>query len=201
MDFLNDAKEKKQQAMRLPIEFLFNGLQGLICAVVFGYFALGLSKDATSCIAAPNEKYRIPLNQNSMRYEDPSDIEGFRDVAERWSFFFDVMFGCGCALMLLTVVFTIKIYGKAPRDLYDMLDGLSSLSYVSYTFSAVILAGLVTLLFARHQHPGLVCAGDFIKEGDSGEAYLLESSMVLLPMTIVVVVTYLCGRLVEIDLI
>ena len=136
------------------------GLLVLNCfwTLVFGFFALRLDRDPEQCEASDINDIRFgSLGAQSRE-------ERFIDIGERFRIIFEVNF-FGYLSMTVIGTATYIISEETTRKFMFFL--LAVLNYC--VFFAWVFA-----FYVRTQHSGKVCSGDFLRDGDSTEGYLID---------------------------
>ena len=126
-----------------------------VWTAIYGWFALRFDDDPETCFASPTSDQRI-RNSNSATENDT-------DVGQRFRICFMVLFYTSlCCLVVSLVISLIR-----SQSLQKCMSILAAIAQYALTFCVLFL------FVTRFRHTGRVCSGDFLKDTDSTEGYLI----------------------------
>ena len=126
---------------------------GIIWAIIFGFFALRYDTDPESCLASDDQNSRVMKPEADGEYDDV----GYR---------FRLVFTISFYVSVLQIV-SAAVSGLIKNELINMVLFMCNALFVVVMFVTWIYA-----FICRFSHSGQVCSGDFLKENESSDGYL-----------------------------
>ena len=132
----------------------------IVWSAIYGYFALRFDSDPEVCIASETKDVRIAKGTSSIAEDET-------DVGERFRNCFDVLFFLSAYLMTISLVISC-IKNETFRKCLAIIGALAQ-----YALTITV----IVLFVSRFRHTGRVCSGDYLKEHDPEEGYLIQQGL------------------------
>lgn len=136
------------------------GLLVLNCfwAIVFGYFALNLDSDPTTCEASDENDYRFAAGVTA-----PTKEPRYIDVGFRFRLVMRIAFFSYAAMVTVGLLSYCSQSDVCRKGLFLVL------ALMNYA----VMFAWIFVFYVRIQHSGKVCSGDFLDDTDSREGFLI----------------------------
>ena len=147
-------ERKNKELMRVEYSAAIALVSYAVWTAIYGWFALHFDDDPEACFASNASDQRLITNINP---------EHDTDVGSTFRTCFSVLFYTSLACLFVSLVISCV----KSETLQKCLSILAALAQYSLTFCVLFL------FVTRYRHPGRVCSGDFLKDTDSEEGYLI----------------------------